>query len=124
MRETLVTLAVAMLGGGLLQLVTGLLRHRPELAKLDAETESLRLATADRLIVQLDAKLERAEQRERTLRAELDTREVKIAELEDRLHATARVCAELQHQLERVQADLAQAERELAALRDHPRESR
>jgi len=124
MRETLVTLAVAMLGGGLLQLVTGLLRHRPELAKLDAETESLRLATADRLIVQLDAKLERAEQRERQLRAELDAREVKIAELEDRLHATARVCAELQHQLERVQADLAQAERELAALRDHPRESR
>lgn len=99
-----------LLSAGAWQFLAGLLRRKPELDRLDAETESLRLTTADRLIDRLDRRLQAVEARNQQLVDELGQRDQTIVELEERLHAMRQSVTDLQRQL-------TVAETQLAALR-------
>jgi len=115
--ELLAALVAGLLSAGLWQFIAGLLRRKPELEKLDAETESLRLATADRLIVQLDLNVERGQARERELEVELRRRGARITELEGLLRDCADTTSAVKAQLAALEAKFVRVNSELAAMR-------
>jgi septal ring factor EnvC (AmiA/AmiB activator) len=107
----LAAICSALLSTGVWQGLSALLKRKPEERHMDAETESLRIQTADRLIVQLDLRWEKSEQRNRELVGELAQRDAKVAELEGLVRQMRAAIGHLEEQL-------ALAERQLASLRD------
>ena len=115
--ELIAALVAGLLSAGLWQFIAGLIRRKPELEKLDAETESLRLQTADRLIVQLDLNVERGQARERALEDEITRRGQRIAELEALLRQCADATAAIRAQMIGLEAALTRANLELSQMR-------
>ena len=115
--DLIAALIAGLLSAGLWQFVSGLMRRKPELEKLDAETESLRLATADRLIIQLDQNVDRGQVRERALEEEISRRGARITELEGLLRACSDTTASIRAQVLGLEAQLSRVAGELAAMR-------
>jgi chromosome segregation ATPase len=110
-RQWALTVVVALISSGLWPFLSAMLKRRPEIHRLDAETTSITVQGAETTVTVLMRSLERAENREAALEVKLAAREAKIEELESRLD-------HLSLTLRSVTAELEDARRQLATIRE------
>jgi septal ring factor EnvC (AmiA/AmiB activator) len=109
-RNLVVTIIVALLSGGITPFLVALLKRKPEVKQLDAQTTNITIQGAETTVTVLMKSLERAEAREAALEAKLADRETKLDDLERRFE-------EMSVKFREAQRELEDARRQLEAMR-------
>lgn len=112
-QQVVVTIMVALVSGGIWPFLQAVLKRRPEVRQLDAQTTSITVQGAEATVTILMKSLQRAADREALLEERLATRERRIEELEAKLDS-------MQETVNTLQGELTAARQQLAQLHDRP----
>lgn len=113
-QEIVVAIAQVAAGGTIVQGLVAFMRRRSELRKIDRESESVAVETADRVLVMLRTELETA--RADRIRVEKESAEQRAAAQQERRQLRDQI-AHLTAEVSRLSGELATARREIARMR-------